>query len=75
MAEDRADVGDVDPRAEGVERVDKRVDRRSSGATSRPDVQGSLTEEQTGFRVGQGTAIAIISARVSRSLGSISTTP
>jgi hypothetical protein len=26
MAEDRADVGDVDPRAEGVQRVDKRVD-------------------------------------------------
>jgi len=31
MAEDRADVRDVDPRAEGVERVDKRVDRPGTG--------------------------------------------
>jgi hypothetical protein len=47
MAEDGADVRDVDPRAEGVERVDKRVDRTGTGVD---DVSAILRRRGTDSR-------------------------
>jgi len=59
MAEDRADVRDVDPRTEVVQRVDKRVDRgkfrrqqptRSWKDFSRTDNRGPLHQSRNRHR-------------------------